>query len=102
VAALISPNRKSLAELAQQLSKSNLTFEQLCDDPEVIQRVFAHIKHTSHKLGFSPKETPAQITLAKEEWTQDNNLLTAAFKMKRREVYEFYRPQIDKMFAQEQ
>lgn len=100
VTALVSPNRKSMAQLVAQLSKQNLTFEQLCADPDVIRHVLGHIQHTSNKLGFPTKEIPAKIALVKEEWTQDNNLLTAAFKLKRREVNEYYRDQIKQMFAQ--
>ena len=96
--ALVSPNRKSLAKLAQQQSKSNLSFEQLCCDVDVVEHVLRSIKTTCKHLGFAKKEIPVVITLVKEEWGQNNNLLTAALKLKRKQVNEFYRGQIKQMF----
>ena len=99
VTALVSPNRKSLAELAQQLSKQHMTVEQLCNDPDVIKHTMDSFKEAAIRLKFSKKEIPQRITLVSEEWTQDNNLLTAAFKLKRKQVNDFYRPQIKAMFS---
>ena len=101
VTALVSPNHKSLAKLADNLSKSSLAFEQLCTDSEVVKHVLKSIRDTSKQLDFSNKEIPVTITLVKEEWSQDNNLLTAALKMRRKQVNEFYSEQIKQMFAKQ-
>lgn len=98
VVALITAHRKSLVELAVKLSKSNLTFEQLCDDPEVITYIHKSLSQLSSELNFKKNEMPAVIRLCKEEWTPDNNLLTAALKVKRKQVHEFYQDQIKEMF----
>ena len=101
VTALVSPNRKSLTKLAEKLSKSNYTFEQLCSDADVVKHVLKSIKDTCKRLGFARKEIPTRITLCKEEWTPDN-LLTAAMKMKRKQVNEYYQEQIKQMFSEVQ
>jgi len=101
VTALISPNRRAMKELALELSKpSDLTFEDLCDDPDIIQTVHKSIRHVCKQNGFKVREIPAAITLVKEEWSQDNNLLTAAFKLKRKQVTDFYSVDIRRMFAE--
>src|SRR5699024_2059165 len=99
VTALISPNRRAMSELATELSKQDLTFEQLCDDAEVLNQVYKSIKHVCKQNGFKLREVPMQITLVKEEWSQENNLLTAAFKLKRKQVTDFYAIEIRDMFA---
>ena len=101
VAALISPNHRTLLELGKTLSKPNLTFEQLCDDSDVNRHICKSIKESSKKLDLKVREVPEIITLVKEEWNQENNLLTAAMKMKRKQVNDFYREQIKLMFAQQ-
>ena len=90
-----------MSELASQLDKSNETFEQLCDDTTVIKYVLKALQSRGKELGFSKKELPVAITLVKEEWSPDNNLLTAALKMRRKQVYDFYKNQIKQMFAQQ-
>lgn len=99
IVAVISPNRPALLELANTLDKAHLSVEELCQDQQIIDRVLHSIKHVCTQLGFHSKETPTLLHLAKEEWTPDNNLLTAAFKMKRKNVHNFYKAEIDNMFG---
>lgn len=54
------------------------------------------------QLGLKGKEIPLHITLVKEEWNQENDLLTAAMKMKRKQVHDYYGEQIRDMLAQAQ
>ncbi|OTF78687.1 hypothetical protein BLA29_010238, partial [Euroglyphus maynei] len=97
IIALILPNRQTLMKLATQLERP-LNFEQLCDDPIINQKVLESIQKKCQELNFKKPETPVKIALVKEEWTQENNLLTAAFKLRRKPVTDFYRDQIRKMF----
>lgn len=43
-------------------------------------------------------EIPTALILCTDIWTPDNNLTTAAFKLKRREIYDKYKIQIDKLY----
>ena len=97
--ALVSPNRKGLADLAVTLHKTSLSFEQLCSDPDVIAHVMGSFAKIGRQLGYAKKELPVAITLVPEEWTQENDLLTAALKMRRKQVNQFYSKQIEDMFA---
>ena len=99
VTALVSPNHRALKDLAAALSKSDLTIERLCDDASIASRVLEALTATGTALGFKPKELPVQVTLVPEEWNASSNLLTAAFKLKRKAVYDAYRDKIAHMFA---
>ena len=88
-----------MPELAVKLSKQSHSFEQLCDDPVVLQHIHQSLKQLAKELNFSNKEVPTAITLVKEDW-MDSNLLTAALKMRRKQVNEFYKKEIKQMFAQ--
>lgn len=79
-------------------SSSASSIEQLCDDPLVVSKVFDSLHSTGLQIGLKPKELPVHITLAPEEWTPSNNLLTAAFKLKRKVIYDTYRDKIAGMF----
>ena len=89
-----------MQEYAAEVGKSHLSFNQLCDDPDNIHHVHQSLRHRGKILNFAKIEIPTVITLVKEEWSQDNNLLTAAMKMKRKQVNDYYRDQIRAMFGQ--
>ncbi|KAH9407905.1 Long-chain-fatty-acid--CoA ligase 4 [Tyrophagus putrescentiae] len=100
VTAIVSPNRRALADLAASLGKSRelSSFEEQCTDPDIIAAILRSFDEIGQKLSYSRKELPVTITLVEEEWSQDNGLLTAAMKMKRKQVNDFYRTQIAEMF----
>lgn len=89
-----------MLELAVKLNKKGLSFEQLCDDPQVQAHFYKAILAACKEMNFTKKEIPARIYLCKEEWTADSGLLTAAMKMKRMQVNAFYREQVKQMFDQ--
>lgn len=43
-------------------------------------------------------EIPTAIILSTDVWTPDNNLVTAAFKLKRKEIYDKYKIKIDELY----
>lgn len=85
-------------ELAKELGLSDQSLERSCDDPVIIKHVYKSIKHVCKQNDFKIREIPVRITLVKEEWSQDNNLLTAAFKLKRKQVNDYYSTEIRQMF----
>lgn len=44
-------------------------------------------------------EVPTAITLCKEVWSPDMGLVTAAFKLKRKDIQERYQSEINRMYA---
>ena len=56
---------------------------------------------TSHgiRAGLQKFEIPGAVTLCKEIWTPDSGLVTAAFKLRRKPLQEFYQMDLDRMYA---
>lgn len=95
--ALIQPNRVALKNLAIKMNKENLTFEQQCQDPEIIIKITIELKQFCADAGLHKMETPQKIKLVTEEWTP-YNFLTASMKIKRRELEKFYEKQINALY----
>lgn len=91
------PNRLALLELATKLNLKH-DFQQLCDDQMINDEIWRSIQQKCQQLGFKKRECPAKIILVKEEWTQANNMLTAASKMRRKTVVDFYKNTIESTF----
>lgn len=43
-------------------------------------------------------EIPTKVKLCAEEWQPENGLVTAAFKIRRKIIEEFYQNSIDEMY----
>ena len=99
VIGLVTPNQKSLLSLAKQLGKpSTHTREQLCSDKDICDKVYECVVNSARENGLHKIETPIKIHLCPEEWTADNNLITAAFKLKRNNVISYYGNHIKQLF----
>jgi long-chain acyl-CoA synthetase len=44
-------------------------------------------------------ETPAAVKLCSEVWSPDMGLVTAAFKLKRKDIQDRYQHEINRMYA---
>lgn len=49
--------------------------------------------------GLEKFEVPAQVKLVTEVWSPDMGLVTAAFKIKRKDIQERYKEDIKRMYA---
>lgn len=99
VIALVTPNHKSLLNLTKELKKDKtLSREQLCSDKDIIDRVYECVVESARINDLHKIETPIKIKLCAEEWTSDNNLITAAFKLKRNNVISHYKSDIQNIF----
>ena len=47
-------------------------------------------------------EMPGAVSLCREEWTPESGLTTAAMKLKRRPLQDFYQADINRMYGQGQ
>ena len=97
--ALVSPNQKTLRDLAKKYGKEELTFEQMCNDRDVTGAVFREIVNHSKKLKLEKFEIPGAVTVVKEVWTPDNGFLTSAMKIKRKPIQDFYQSDINRMYG---
>lgn len=101
IVALIIPNRVTLKELATSLGfDAETPIEKLCEDQLINHEILKDIQSLGKRLGLHKSEIPAQIKLCKEEWTPASGLVTAALKIRRKQIKDFYQEQINQMYAQ--
>lgn len=97
--ALVVASEKVLSDMATALNIDG-TFEELCSnkilEKAVLKELIEHAKGTNRLEKF---EIPAAITLCKEIWSPDMGLVTAAFKIKRKDIQERYKADITRMYA---
>lgn len=96
--ALVVPSQPHLEELAKKIG-INDTFENLCVNPAVEKAVLQEIAEHGKKCKLEKFEMPAVIKLCTEVWSPDMGLVTAAFKLKRKDIQERYQHEINRMYA---
>lgn len=99
VIALVTPNPKALEQLTKQLNKSHMSREQLCRDKEVVAAIKKGIDDHARKAKLHKTEIPSKIYVCPEEWTPDSGLVTAAMKIRRRNITDFYNVAINRMYG---
>lgn len=101
IVALIIPNRIALKELTKSLGLDPSTpFDELCQDKLINKTILNDIQLLGKKLGLHKSEIPAKIKLCKEEWTPASGLVTAALKIRRKQIKDFYQEQINQMYTE--
>jgi len=97
--ALGVPNRDRALAWAKETSNPNeKDFGKLCSDPAYIAHALNELKNTGRKLKLKSIETVRAVHLCAQEWTPQNNMLTAAMKLNRNEIVKAFKPQIDSMY----
>merc|ERR1719427_2290945 len=101
VVAMICPAPHILKELAAaKHGKGDLTFEQMCEDKDVTGTALREIVNYGKAHKLEKFEIPGAIHLTPIEWTPDTGLTTAAMKLKRRPLQEYYQNDIDRMYGE--
>ena len=102
VVALVVPDRNKVVELAEGLGLSHLTFEAACADPEIRTTVLKAVVKHGKDACLEKFELPGAVTLCTEQWTPESGLVTAAFKLKRKPIQEYYQKELDRMYGHRQ
>jgi len=100
--AIIVPEHSTLVALSSKLiskDSSGMTFEDLCFDDKVLKEVLKKLTTHGLSLGLEKFEIPKQIYLTSDPWTPDSGLVTAAMKLKRKEIENRYAAAISQMYA---
>lgn len=99
IVALVQVNEKNLKALACSVgvdpTKDN---KELCKDPAIVQYLLVNFEAQLRRRRFKTVEIPKKLTLCAEEWTPDSGLVTAAFKLRRKQIQEHYQKEIDRMY----
>ncbi|ODM89566.1 Long-chain-fatty-acid--CoA ligase 4, partial [Orchesella cincta] len=96
--ALICISQPHVKKLAAKMGIVNRSFDDLCRNPileeAILNKVQSHVVlHNLNKF-----EVPKKIHLVSEPWMPQSGLVTAAFKIKRNNVYKQYEAQINEMY----
>ncbi|CAB4055517.1 ACSL [Lepeophtheirus salmonis] len=81
------------------LNERGLTPEAACRDASFISSVTKEIGDYGLKNGLVKFEVPTKVLFVFDEWTTENGLITAAFKIRRKQVVEMYKQQIDHLYV---
>ena len=96
-AAIISPNAQYLKSWAKVHKIAFNSIEELVKNPEVITRFRKEVNKYNVELG--DYEKIKKFDIVADEWSQKNGLLTPTLKVKRNKAIEFYKENIEKLFA---
>ncbi|XP_078048511.1 acyl-CoA synthetase long-chain isoform X2 [Augochlora pura] len=96
--ALVVPNIYYLEEIAANLGITGKTTDELCNNPAVEKAVLQELVEQAKKCHLQRFEIPGAVKLCTEQWTPDMGLVTAAFKLKRKAVQEYYQHEINRMY----
>lgn len=96
--AIIVPNMNALKKWAGSHGKGDLSPEALCKDKDAIAEVSKGCAAACKDAKLNKMETPKTYLLSSVVWTPENELLTAAQKMKRPVIVESLRKEIDAVY----
>jgi len=99
VVALIVPDRTRLETLAENLGIQGVSFEELCVDKAVTGAVLHELQTHGKRVGLEKWEMPGAVTLCQDLWTPESGLVTAAFKLKRKPIQDFYSKDLKRMYG---
>lgn len=97
--ALLTANPEQLKTIVQKNGIEWTNLEEMCCNPQVEKIVLAEIQKHSVKCHLEKFEVPQALKLVSEVWTPDMGLVTAAFKLKRKNIQEKYQLFIDRMYS---
>lgn len=97
--ALVAPNPKSLKKLAESLHKRTSNMKELCEDRTITKRVSEAIVEWAKSAGLQKVEIPTKYKLCHEEWLPDSGLVTAAMKIRRKNIQTLYQKDINNLYG---
>lgn len=99
--ALVCPSHAVLRRLATDLGLpgDTATIEDLCSAVQVVKAVEKQCKEAC-KGKLVAFEIPKKIGLVAEAWTPENDLLTAAMKLKRVPIVKKHEQQLNELYEQ--
>lgn len=101
IVALIIPNPNAIRPLAKKLGfNEDASLTSLYSNRIIEQEVLAALKEHARKAGLHKSEIPQKIKLCSEEWTPDTGLVTAALKIRRKPIKDFYARDIQRMYEE--
>ena len=82
------------------MGKTGFTAEQLASDQSVLDALSTAMMSFGMGKGLEKFEVPRKFALTFDEWTPDSGLVTAAMKLRRKQVMDKYAESIGNLYAQ--
>lgn len=95
---LVVPVEAALNELAEELGVSG-SHQDLCDNANIVAKVLQDIQEAGKTAKLHKSELPAKLKICGEQWTPESDLVTAAFKLKRKQIQNFYQKDIEMLYS---
>jgi len=99
VVAIVTPNEANLTRAGEKYGKKEMSLEEMVEDKDLTGAVLRELVNHGRLANLQKFEIPGAVCLAKELWTPDSGLVTAAFKLKRKPIQDFYQKEIDRMYG---
>ena len=96
--AIVAPDAAALRGIAEELNCSDLGYADQCSQPEVTEHVLRALQKTGKQLKLAKFEIPAKIFVTYVPWTPENELVTAALKLKRENLRKYYELPIRELY----
>jgi len=96
IVAIIIPDKHKLASIP---AAKDLSIEEAINDGAVKADVVSQVKAYGLKNGLKGFEIPTRVLLVTDEWTPENNLVTAAFKIRRKFIYDKYAEELATLYS---
>jgi len=98
VVAVVCPVREILTEIAAKFGKREMEWEMMVQDKDVTGAVLREIMNHAKKSSLEKFEIPGAVTLTGIEWLPETGLTTAAMKLKRKPLSDYYEKDIKRMY----
>lgn len=78
----------------------SLSVETLCSNKWLVEHILKLLQNQGSQKKLKRTQIPSKIRLASEEWSPESGLVTASFKLRRREIERFYADDIKQLYAE--
>merc|ERR1719347_1057006 len=97
--AMVVPDKNNLEKLVRDPSNAEMPYEDLCRDPDAVDKVLKKLMEHGKRNGLEKFEIPTKVTLYPAVWMPESGLVTAAFKLKRKALQSAFQADIDRMYG---
>jgi len=98
VVAVVCPVKEILTDIAAKFGKKEMEWEEMVQDKDVTGAVLREIMNHAKKSSLEKFEIPGAVTLTGIEWLPETGLTTAAMKLKRKPLSDYYEKDIKRMY----
>lgn len=96
--AIILPSQSYLEKIAAENGLTDVSIDKLCVESQIKQIFLEKIQAHSKQYGLGKWDIPQKVHLTTLVWTPDNGMVTAALKLKRKDIYKEYEQEINAMY----